>query len=94
MLFLHKLVCSISYHAQEWKGGIRTAPIILVSTDGDSILPTIEWSTSSTHGISDRLQNKLIGKHNGAAPKRTFKIVGDNDGLDISGEYGRLDIAV
>jgi len=41
--------------------------------------------------MSDRLQNRVYGRLKGKALKQAFKVVRDN-GLDIAGEYGSLEI--
>jgi hypothetical protein len=42
--------------------------------------------------MSDRLQNRVYGRLKGKALKQAFKVVRDNGGLDIAGEYGSLEI--
>jgi hypothetical protein len=42
--------------------------------------------------LEERLQRRVFGRLKGAALKEVYRIVGDNGGLDISGEYGSLEI--
>jgi len=42
--------------------------------------------------MRERLDNRTFGKLKGKALKQAFK-VGDNGGLDISREYGSLEIS-
>ena len=67
-------------------------PIILVRTESGSLLPAIKWLSNSGNGMNDRLENRVYGKLKGEALKQAFKGVRDNGGLDISGEYGSLEI--
>jgi hypothetical protein len=43
--------------------------------------------------LEGRLQNREFGRLRGAASKDAYRIVRDNGGLDISGEYGSLEIS-
>jgi hypothetical protein len=43
--------------------------------------------------LEGRLQDRIYGRLKGAALKEAFKIVRDNGGLDIQGEYGSLEIS-
>ena len=65
-------------------------PIILVRTEGGSMLLAVKWTGSCLEG---RLQDRIYGRLKGAALKEAFKIVRDNGGLDIQGEYGSLEIS-
>ena len=43
-------------------------------------------------GLERRLQHRVYGRLKGAALKKAFKVFRDNGGLDISVEYGSLEI--
>jgi hypothetical protein len=43
--------------------------------------------------LNARLENRIFGRFKGAALEEAFKIVRDNGGLDIGGEYGSLEIS-
>ena len=64
---------------------------------GGSVLPAIKWLGSesnnySSSGLEERLQRRVFGKLKSAALKEVYRIVRDNGGLDISSEYGSLEI--
>jgi hypothetical protein len=44
-------------------------------------------------GLEERLQNRVYGCFKDAALREAFKVVRDNVGLDIQGEYGSLEIS-
>ena len=72
-------------------------PIIKVRTESSYVLPAIECSGSASSnysgsGLERRLQRRVYGRLKGAALKKAFKVVCDNGGLDISVEYGSLEI--
>jgi hypothetical protein len=67
-------------------------PIILVRTESDNVLPTIKWNGPTTYTLNARLENRIFGKFKGAALKEAQRIVRDNGGLDVGGEYGSIDI--
>jgi hypothetical protein len=71
---------------------VTAPPIILVRTEGGHVLPAIKWPSNFSNGMSDRLQNRVYGRLKGKALKQAFKVVRDNGGLDIAGEYGSLEI--
>jgi hypothetical protein len=55
----------------------------------------IGWSESSNYngsGLEERFQCRVFGKLKGAALKEAYRIVRDNRGLDISGEYGSIEV--
>jgi hypothetical protein len=71
-------------------------PIILVRTESGSVLPAVKWTgleNLSGSCLEGRLQDRIYGRLKGAALKEAFKIVRDNGGLDIQGEYGSLEIS-
>jgi hypothetical protein len=71
-------------------------PIILVRTASGSVLPAVKWTgleNLSGSCLEGRLQDRIYGRLKGAALKEAFKIVRDNGGLDIQGEYGSLEIS-
>jgi hypothetical protein len=39
-----------------------------------------------------RFENRVFGRFKGAALKEAFRIVRDNGGLDVSGEYGSIEV--
>jgi hypothetical protein len=39
-----------------------------------------------------RLENRIFGKFKGAALEEAYRIVRDNGGLDVSGEYGSIEV--
>lgn len=56
------------------------------------MLPIIKWPNNFSNGMSERLDNRVFGKLKRGALKQAFRIVRDNGGLDISGEYGSLEV--
>ena len=49
-------------------------------------------SRPSTDTLHTRLGNRTFGKLKRGALKQAFRIIRDNGGLDIAGEYGSLEI--
>jgi hypothetical protein len=69
-------------------------PIILVRTEGGSVLPVIKRSNNYSCLVANtRLEKKTFGKFKGKALKQAFKIIRDKVRLNISGEYGSLEIS-
>jgi hypothetical protein len=69
-------------------------PIILARTEGGSVLPVIKRSNNDSCLVANtRLEKKTFGKFKGKALKQAFKIIRDKVRLNISGEYGSLEIS-
>ena len=78
----------------------QVVPLIIlvrtVRTESGSVLPAVKWTgleNLSSSCLEGRLQDRIYGRLKGAALKEAFKIVRDNGGLDIQGEYGSLEIS-
>jgi hypothetical protein len=67
-------------------------PIILVRTESGNVLPVIKWDGYQSYGWNQRLGSRTFGTFKGAALKEAYRIVRDNGGLHISGEYGSIEI--
>ena len=69
----------------------------MVRTQGGDVVPTVRWtkpgsSNTAVPGLGLRLKNRIFGKLKGDALAEAYEIVRDNGGLDVSGEYGSIDI--
>jgi hypothetical protein len=75
-------------------GGKKSLIIMKVNQNGERIGNpyTIEKYEDFKSRSLDRLEKRVFGKPKGKALKQAFKVVRDNGGLDISGEYGSLEI--
>lgn len=51
------------------------------------------WVGYESYSMRERLDSRTFGKLKGAALKQAYKVVRDNGGLDISGEYGSLEVS-
>jgi len=67
-------------------------PIILIRAESGCILPAIKWNGDESYGWAQRLENRTFGRLKRGALKEVFRIVRDNGGLDVSGEYGSIEI--
>jgi hypothetical protein len=67
-------------------------PIILIRTESGNVLPVIKWHGYEGYGWKERLENRTFGRLKGAALEQAFKVVRDNGGLDIAGEYGSIEV--
>jgi hypothetical protein len=70
----------------------KPPPIIFIRTESGGILPAIKWNRHESYSWAQRLENRTFGKLKGAALGEAYRIVRDNGGLDISGEYSSIEI--
>jgi hypothetical protein len=68
------------------------APIIMIELVDGVRCPTIKWRSGSCDTLRERLQNRTYGRLKGKAMEKAYNVVMGNGELNISGEYGSIEI--
>lgn len=68
------------------------APIIMIELVDGVRCPTIKWKSGSCDTLRERLANREFGRLKGKAMEKAYNVVMENGELNISGEYGSIEI--